>query len=83
MPSDNTTITNGPPVDNNVKSDVVLFGVLHDLTDRAAMGRRRYGTLLATNNGRSALLDLYEELLDASMYIKQLLMEIESNEEDN
>lgn len=75
--------TNGEPVDTNAPSDVVLFGVLHDLTDRAAIGKRRYGTLLSTNNGRSAMLDLYEELLDACMYIKQLLMETEENEEDN
>lgn len=68
---------NPEPINNTDQSEVVLFSVLKDLTDRAAFGREKYGTFLKTNNGRSALQDLYEELLDASMYIKQLLLEIE------
>jgi hypothetical protein len=69
-------LSNNPgPIDTTTHSDVVLFGVLNDLTARAEMGHQKYGMLLKTHNGRSALLDLYEELLDASMYIKQLLME--------
>jgi hypothetical protein len=62
--------------------DAVLFGVMKDLTDRAESGRKKYGTLLKTNNGRDALMDLYQELLDAVMYIKQKLMEIEEKERE-
>ena len=49
--------------------------VIQDIEDRKVIGIERYGTLLQKNNGRDALQDLYEELLDACMYCKQLLEE--------
>lgn len=61
-----------PPTPGKTK---VLDAVLKDLTDRAETGKSKYGTYLYTHNGRSALVDLYQELLDAAMYIKQLLLE--------
>jgi NTP pyrophosphatase (non-canonical NTP hydrolase) len=54
---------------------VVGDQVLKDLHDRMLVGRERYGTFLETYNGRMALQDLYEELIDATMYIKQRIME--------
>jgi len=39
------------------------------------LGITRYGTALQPFNGRNAKLDLYEELLDAVMYLKQDLTE--------
>ena len=68
---------NPEPKQNTEQSEVVLFHVLKDLTDRAALGHGKYGTFLKTYNGRNALQDLYEELLDACMYVKQHLMEME------
>ncbi len=53
----------------------VLDEVLKDLTLRAETGKEKYGTYLRTNNGRDALVDLYQELLDGCMYLKQKLME--------
>jgi len=41
------------------------------LTERAAAGEKKYGTLLRANNGRDATIDLYQELLDALMYTEQ------------
>lgn len=42
-----------------------------DLKARAEMGRKKYGTMLRVNNGRKALVDLYQEVLDALMYAMQ------------
>jgi hypothetical protein len=57
---------------------VVLHHVINDLNARAEMGLHKYNTLLMTNNGRDALLDLYQELLDAVMYLKQFMLEREN-----
>jgi len=57
---------------------VVLDQVLQDLRDRAEKGKKKYGTFLETFNGRSALMDAYQEALDLVMYLRQLLMEEES-----
>lgn len=51
--------------------------VVQDLLGRVEVGRNRYGTKLRAFNGRSALLDLYQELLDAVLYARQLLLEID------
>jgi hypothetical protein len=54
-------------------------GVVNDinkmLVDRALDGLEKYDSYLQTNNGRDATRDLIEELLDASMYVTQLLMQ--------
>jgi hypothetical protein len=50
-----------------------------DLKYRAEVGRSKYGTYLTTDNGRDALVDLYEELLDAYMYSVQYQMENRSD----
>jgi hypothetical protein len=49
--------------------------VAHDLELRKRHGTIKYGTPLQAFNGRDALQDLYEELLDACVYIKQRLVE--------
>jgi hypothetical protein len=46
-----------------------------DLDAREQVGIQRYGTSLQAFNGRDALRDLYEELLDACCYIKQAMVE--------
>ena len=45
--------------------------VIADIEARRLVGIKRYGTALQPWNGRDALVDLYEELLDACCYIKQ------------
>lgn len=64
-------------------SVVVISKVMSDLASRAVMGEKKYGTLLKTHNGRKAIVDLYEELLDACMYVKQFIMETENETPDN
>lgn len=49
--------------------------VLELLTNRARFGYEKYGTYLHPYNGRVALLDLRDELLDAQMYAMQFAME--------
>lgn len=53
----------------------VVPAVLRDLEARSLAGQAKYGRPLETHNGRSALVDLYQELLDACCYIKQQLLE--------
>ena len=49
--------------------------VIADIEARRLVGIERYGTALQPHNGRDALRDLYEELLDATMYIRQVMVE--------
>ncbi|HHC6468730.1 TPA: hypothetical protein ACN359_002085 [Vibrio parahaemolyticus] len=53
----------------------VVPEVMKDLTDRLAKGVQTYGKPLQTHNGRDALQDAYEEVLDLACYLKQLMME--------
>ena len=53
----------------------ILGMVLADLTNRALEGKEKYGEPLKAHNGRNALWDLYQELLDAAMYIRQVIEE--------
>lgn len=46
-----------------------------DIEERSRIGIEHYGTELMTFNGRDAVRDLYEELLDALVYLKQAQME--------
>ena len=49
--------------------------VIGDLQRRSAMGEKKYGTALRLHNGRDALIDLYQELLDGVCYIRQKITE--------
>jgi len=49
--------------------------VIEDMRERDHLGRERYGTPLQAGNGRDALVDLYQELLDACCYIRQVIEE--------
>jgi hypothetical protein len=68
-----------PPAEGG---EVVLFQVIDDLKERAESGAQKYGGYLMTNNGRSAMWDLYQELLDSCMYIRQYLMEQETQQQE-
>ena len=50
-------------------------GVANDLERRAEVGSKKYGTRLKTNNGRNALYDSYQELLDFANYLCQARLE--------
>lgn len=48
-----------------------------DLKARKEAGIKKYGTVLQAFNGRDAVLDLYQEYLDAIVYFKQVIVEAE------
>ena len=50
--------------------------VIADIQERARLGRERYGTPLQAFNGRNALQDAYEEIMDALLYLRQALEEL-------
>lgn len=66
------------PVAIDLAAGLLCAEIIDDLTARAEQGQAKYGTYLQTNNGRDALLDCYQELLDAVMYSCQLDMEYPS-----
>lgn len=49
--------------------------VLKDIAYRAELGKSRYKTYLQPHNGRSALQDGYEEVLDLAQYLRQRIFE--------
>lgn len=57
-----------PFIHDTVAAEVLLRGQL---------GKRRYGTRLQPFNGRTALWDAYEEVLDAAVYLRQEISERE------
>lgn len=73
----NMSIPEPPPKGGD---EIVGYEVINDIKERMDFGMLKYGTHLKTNNGRSALIDLYQELLDAVIYCKQELIERSQNE---
>lgn len=63
------------------KHDSVWNHVIMDMVARNEFGAKKYNRYLLPNDGRDSLQDLYEELLDAAVYIKKLMMERNSNNE--
>lgn len=49
--------------------------VINDMERRMEVGLERYGTYLQAHNGRDALVDWYQELLDATNYCRQEIEE--------
>lgn len=49
--------------------------VKQDLDARAAIGEKKYGQKLKANNGRDALVDAYQEVLDLAKYLRQEIEE--------
>ena len=54
--------------------------VLEDIAKREKMGYNKYGKYLTVNTDEDMLQHLYEELLDATVYIKTLLMQRNTSE---
>lgn len=49
--------------------------VIADMAERKQIGIGRYGVPLRPNNGRDALVDAYEEVLDLACYLRQRIEE--------
>lgn len=52
--------------------------VIEDVRGRLELGTKRYGTGLQPFNGRNALRDAYEEVLDLAAYLRQKIWEEEN-----
>ena len=65
------------PIKNTNKP--VWESVIEDMKARDELGLQRYGTRLQPFNGRDSMQDLFEELLDAVVYLKQYLIERDAN----
>lgn len=73
----------GTPPNLNISGQQVKAireAVLTDMRDRDAWGRSKYKVPLQPFNGRDALVDLYQEFLDATAYTMQYRLE---NPEDS
>ena len=44
--------------------------VIKDMADRDNLGKAKYGIPLRSHNGRDALVDAYQEVLDMSVYLR-------------
>src|SRR5271168_129308 len=53
--------------------------IAEDTEARIRLGEQKYGTRLKSHNGRDAMLDLYQEILDGCNYAKQLVIEGKDN----
>jgi len=73
--SDTPILDQPPPSAEDTKKPDVWRLVLKDMADRRVVGIKRYATPLQPFNGRDALVDLYQELLDAAVYARQLICE--------
>lgn len=61
------------PIQNN--HPAIWDLLIKDMQDRDQFGVNKYGTHLQPNNGRSALLDAYQEVLDLAVYLRQAIYE--------
>jgi hypothetical protein len=53
----------------------IWLDVIKDMQERHELGMERYGTPLQAFNGRRALVDHYQELLDGLVYARQEIEE--------
>lgn len=70
-----TEIVDQPPPRRSDEGPSVQELVRRDLEERERLGVERYGTALRPHNGRSALVDAYQEALDLACYLRQALEE--------
>lgn len=66
--------TSSEPTPQGTGDDVAAL-VQKDIEARAQEGEETYGERLTTDNGRDALVDAYQEVLDTAMYLRQELAE--------
>ncbi len=67
---------NPPPIAGVAPHTVDL--VVADLQQRKEMGAKKYGVAHQSDNGRNHAVDLYEELMDACVYLRANLDAVEA-----
>jgi hypothetical protein len=73
------TIEDQPRPEPNERPHITDL-VVADLVERKRIGTERYGTPLQPFNGRDALVDAYQEVLDLANYVRQRIWEDEHRE---
>lgn len=68
------TVEQPPPV-VGAEGDSIHDLVVADILDRKALGLERYGSVLHTEDGRSGLIDAYQEALDQVCYLRKEIEE--------
>ncbi len=68
------------PGPGETKMNSTWRDVIDDITDREAFGVLKYGKYLTKNTNEDMLNHLYEELLDAVVYIRTLINQRKDNE---
>lgn len=71
----NTSHTDSTQPKPQAGQESITDAVIGDLLARREHGVRKYGTELQSHNGRDAMVEIYQELIDSVVYVKQLLME--------
>lgn len=67
------TDTHSMPPPTKTNEVFVKDLVMEDFVNRAEFGYKKYGTYLQPNNGRDPLIDIYHEMMDGVLYIRQEL----------
>jgi hypothetical protein len=62
----------------NPHQNAALKMVIADAKKRDQAGAKKYGTRLQPNNGRNAVKDAYEEMLDGMVYVRSAIEECRS-----
>jgi hypothetical protein len=70
----NTLVQPEPPPITN-QQPYVWDLVITDMRARDNFGKEKYNTRLQPFNGRDALVDAYQEVLDFAVYLRQLIFE--------
>lgn len=60
------------------KSKAIWDLVLADIKERDKNGKEKYGVRLQAFNGRNSVVDAYQEVLDLTVYFRQLIEERET-----
>lgn len=72
----------GEPEPKKVEGPSMHDLVIEDMARRKEFGLVKYGTILQAGNGRNALQDAYEEVLDLAVYLRQRIAEDRNRERE-
>lgn len=63
------------------KGTAIGILVMKDIALRMEFGKQKYGTVLQAHNGRDALTDAYQEVIDLALYLRQAIEERDGQSE--
>ena len=84
IPEPDPISNNNPSIHDLAVEDLKREGypdyLIRNIQDRKELGLKKYGTILQAGNGRNALIDALQESLDAIVYIKQAMLDLEDDD---